>query len=122
MHLECILADAPIQVLPGEPSVYNPIHSDDIIRQIPRLLGVAAVPAVTVNWAGPDVVSVQEWCTYLGHLVGKEPVIEDSQMALPSVAVDVTKMEELVGPAVVNWRDGMRRMVASAHPEIRLPG
>jgi nucleoside-diphosphate-sugar epimerase len=121
MHLECILAAAPIQVLPGEPSVYNPIHSDDIIRQIPRLLGVAAVPAVTVNWAGPDVVSVQEWCAYLGQLVGKDPVIEDSEMALPSVAVDVTKMEKLVGPAVVNWRDGMRQMVASSHPEIRLP-
>lgn len=120
MHLECILAGAPIQVLPGEPSVYNPIHSDDIIRQIPILLGVAAVPAVTVNWAGPDVVSLQDWCTYLGQLVGKDPVIEESAMALPSVAVDVTRMEELIGAARVSWRDGMRRMVASAHPEIRL--
>jgi UDP-glucuronate 4-epimerase len=120
MHLECILAGAPIQVLAGEPSVYNPIHSDDIIRQIPLLLGVAAVPAVTVNWAGPDVVSLQDWCTYLGQLVGKDPIIEESDMALPSVAVDVTRMEELIGSSRVDWRDGMRRMVASSHPEIRL--
>lgn len=120
IHLECILAGTPIQVLPGPPSVYSPIHSDDIIRQIPLLLGVASVPAITVNWAGPDVVSVQEWCSYLGELVGREPVIEPSEMALPSVAVDVTYMEKLIGPAKVRWRDGMRRMVASAHPEIGL--
>jgi UDP-glucuronate 4-epimerase len=120
MHLESVLAGQPIQVLPGEPSVYSPIHSDDIIRHVPRLLEAASVPAVTVNWAGPDVVSVQEWCSYLGRLVGKQPVFEDSQFALPSVAVDVTYMEELIGPAEVRWPDGMARMVASTHPEIQL--
>jgi nucleoside-diphosphate-sugar epimerase len=120
IHLECILAGQPIQVLPGEDSVYSPIHSDDIIRQIPLLLGVASVPATTVNWAGPDVVSVQEWCAYLGALVGREPIIEQTEMALPSVAVDVTRMNELIGPSEVHWRDGMRRMVEVSHPEIVL--
>jgi UDP-glucuronate 4-epimerase len=120
IHLESILAGQPIQVLAGEPSYYSPIHSDDIIRHIPRLLGAAAVPAPTVNWAGPDVVSVQEWCDYLGSLVGKEPVFEETVHALPSVAVDTTYMEELIGPAEVRWQDGMARMVATAHPEIPL--
>jgi UDP-glucuronate 4-epimerase len=120
MHLECILAGAPIQVLPGEPSVYSPIHSDDIIRQIPLLLGVAQVPAVTVNWAGPDVVSVQDWCRFLGQLVGKDPLIQETEVALPSVAVDVTRMEQLIGPSRVHWQDGFRRMVATSHPEIPL--
>lgn len=120
IHLECILAGQPIQVLAGEPSYYSPIHSDDIIRHTPRLLGAAAVPAPTVNWAGPDVVSVQEWCAYLGRLVGKEPIFEETEQALPSVAVDTTYMEELIGPADVRWPDGMARMVAAAHPEIQL--
>lgn len=111
MHLECILAGQPIQVLPGEPSLYSPIHSDDIIRHIPRLLEAASVPAVTVNWAGPDAVSVQEWCAYLGQLAGKEPVIEESQFALPSVAIDTSYMDQLIGPAQVRWTDGMARMV-----------
>lgn len=117
MHLEAIIAGQPIQVLPGEETVYSPIHSDDIIRQIPLLLEAAAVPAVTVNWAGPDVVSVQEWCRYLGGLVGAEPVFEETEFALPSVAVDVTNMEKLIGAAQVAWQDGMRRMVESTHPE-----
>lgn len=120
IHLECILAGQPIQVLPGGPSYYSPIHSDDIIRHIPRLLGAATVPAVTVNWAGPDVVSVQEWCGYLGSLVGKEPIFDETDLALPSVAVDTSFMEELIGPAQVRWKDGMSRMVAAAHPEIPL--
>jgi UDP-glucuronate 4-epimerase len=122
IHLECILSGAPIQVLAGGPSYYSPIHTDDIIRQIPRLLGAAAVPAVTVNWAGPDVVSVQEWCAYLGTLVGKQPVFEETDKALPSVAIDTTFMEELVGPAEVRWQEGMRRLVEKAHPEITLAG
>jgi hypothetical protein len=122
MHLECIIAGQPIQLLPGEPSVYSPIHSDDIIRQIPLLLDAASVPATTLNWAGPDVVSVQQWCAYLGHLVGKDPAFETTDAALPSVAVDVTRMEELIGPARVRWQDGMRRMVAASHPEVALPG
>jgi nucleoside-diphosphate-sugar epimerase len=117
MHLECILAGAPIQVLAGEETVYSPIHSDDIIRQIPLLLEAASVPAVTVNWAGPDVVSVQEWCRYIGSLVGAEPIFEETTAALPSVAVDVTFMEQLIGPAEVRWQDGMRRMVETSHPE-----
>jgi UDP-glucuronate 4-epimerase len=120
MHLESIIAGQPIQLLPGEPSVYSPIHSDDIMRQIPLLLEAASVPATTVNWAGPDVVSVQEWCTYLGQLVGKDPVFEYTDAALPSVAVDVTRMNELIGPSQVRWQDGMRRMVEAAHPELDL--
>lgn len=120
MHLECILSGQAIGVLPGGPSYYSPIHSDDIIRQIPKLLDVASVPAVTVNWAGPDVVSVQEWCAYLGSLVGKEALIEETDQALPSVAIDTTYMEELIGPAQVRWQDGMARMVATSHPEITI--
>ena len=120
IHLECILAGQPVQVPPGPPAVYSPIHSDDIIRQIPLLLSAASVPATTVNWAGPDVVSVQEWCTYLGQLVGKAPRFEESTSALPSVATDVTRMEALIGPARVRWQDGIRGMVASSHPEIPL--
>jgi UDP-glucuronate 4-epimerase len=120
IHLECILAGKPIQVLPGEPSVYSPIHSDDIIRQVPLLLGVASVPATTVNWAGPDVVSVQEWCAYMAGLVGAEAKFEETEFALPSVAIDVTRMEELIGPSRVSWRDGMRRMIESSHPEVSL--
>jgi UDP-glucuronate 4-epimerase len=117
-HMEMMLAGIPIPVPPGGPARYNPIHEDDIIATIPKLLEVASVPATTVNWAGEQTVSLQEWCTYLGSLVGKEPTFEQSEQALRGVPTDVTRMRELVGVATVDWHYGMRRMAAKFHPEL----
>ncbi len=117
-HLELMLAGLPIEVPAGGPARYNPIHEDDLIAMVPKLLEVAAVPATTVNWGGDEVVSLQDWCTYLGALVGREPVFEESAQALRGNVLDVTRMHELVGRTTVGWRDGMRRMAAEFHPEL----
>ena len=66
------------------------MHEDDIITTIPKLLEVASVPATTVNWASDQLVSIQEWCTYLGSLVGTEPTFEQSEQALRGNPLDVT--------------------------------
>lgn len=120
LHLELVLAAAPIAVHPDAPSVYNPIHEDDIIATVPRLLEVASTPATIVNWGGDEAVSIEEWSAYLGELVGAEAVFEHTEQALESVTVDLTLMHELVGHTTVHWRDGMRRMVQTFHPEIEL--
>ena len=117
-HMEMVLGGISIPVPPGEPARYNPIHEDDMIATIPKLLEVASVPATTVNWAGDQIVSLQEWCGYLGSLVGHVPVFEVSEHALRGNTVDVTRMRELVGGTAVDWRDGMRRMAAKFHPEL----
>ena len=117
-QMEMMLAGIAIQVPPGGPAAYNPIHEDDIIATIPKLLEAAAVPALTVNWCGEQTVSIQEWCTYLGSLVGREPVFEESTQALRGNPTDVTRMRELIGGTTVHWRDGMRRMAAKFHPEL----
>jgi UDP-glucuronate 4-epimerase len=117
-HMEMVLGGISIPVPPGEPARYNPIHEDDMIATIPILLEVASVPATTVNWAGDQIVSLQEWCGYLGSLVGHVPVFEMSEHALRGNTVDVTRMHELIGGTTVDWRDGMRRMAAKFHPEL----
>lgn len=119
-HLEQILAGTPIEVRDDDPCTYNPIHEDDLVAQVPRLLERATTPATIVNWAGPDVVRLEEWCRYLGTVVGVSPSFVASDTALRSAAVDTTRMRELIGPARVSWRDGMRRMVAARHPELEL--
>ena len=78
-QMEMMLAGMPIPVPPGGPARYNPIDEDDIIATIPKLLEVASVPATTVNWCGEQTVSIQEWCTYLGSLVDREPVFEEAR-------------------------------------------
>ena len=117
-HMEMMLGGAPIPVPPGGPARYNLMHEDDIIATIPKLFEVASVPATTVNWASEQYVSIQEWCAYLGSLVGAEPTFEESDQALRGNPLDVSYMRELIGPATVDWKDGLRRMAAKFHPEL----
>lgn len=120
LHLDWMLAGTPIVVHSDAPSVYNPIHEDDIVSTLPGLLEAAAVPATTVNWAGHEQVSIEEWCEFMGGLVGVEPELLVTDQTLESVIIDTTRMEELVGPTRVHWRDGMRQMVQARHPELTL--
>ncbi|MDG5485036.1 NAD-dependent epimerase/dehydratase family protein [Mycolicibacterium gadium] len=117
-HMEMMLGGSAIPVPPGGPARYNLMHEDDIIATIPKLLEVASVPATTVNWASEQYVSIQEWCAYLGSLVGVKPRFEESDQALRGNPLDVSYMRELIGPATVDWKDGLRRMAATFHPEL----
>jgi UDP-glucuronate 4-epimerase len=116
-HLELMLAGHPIEVH-SDGARYNPIDHRDIIRLLPALLDVADVDAPIVNLAGDDVVSIEEWCTYLGDLAGCEPRVEASDAAIPSAVIDTTRQHELVGRCEVGWRDGFRDVVQALHPEL----
>jgi UDP-glucuronate 4-epimerase len=120
-HLDALVAGQPIPVHLNRPSTYNPIHADDYIAHIPKLLGVAAVPATVVNWGG-EAVSIEDWCTYMGQLLGTAPQFVYTDQALASMEVDLTRMHALIGPATVAWRDGFRRMMRARHPERALRG
>jgi hypothetical protein len=63
-------------------------------------------------------VSIEEWCTYLGELTGLEPKFERTERTLQSVMTTDARMRELVGPAEVPWRQGMREMVEALAPEL----
>jgi len=117
MHLDMMLKGRPVPVHTDAPNTYNPIHADDILEQIPKLLAVASVPATTVNWAGADQVSIEEWCAYMGELVGMAPTFASTPDTLGSVTTDNTRMHELIGPTTVQWRDGLRRMIEARHPD-----
>ncbi|HWB66610.1 MAG TPA: NAD(P)-dependent oxidoreductase [Mycobacteriales bacterium] len=117
-HLALMMAGQEIAVHPDAPSEYHPLHYDDIVAMVPRLLEIADVPATTVNWGGDERVSVEEWCAYLGELTGLQPKLVASEQSLASVCLDLTKMHELVGHSTVKWRDGFRHLVETQHPEL----
>jgi UDP-glucuronate 4-epimerase len=119
-HLEMILGGMAIDVHTDAPSIYNPIHEDDYIATIPRLLAAASVPATIVNWGGSEEASIEDWCRYMGTLIGVEPKLHATEKTIPSVRIDTKRMLELVGPTRVGWRDGIRRLVRARHPEIDL--
>jgi nucleoside-diphosphate-sugar epimerase len=120
-RLEAILAGRPIRLHPDKPNNYNPIYEDDYVEFGIRAMEVADIPPVVVNWSGSETVSIEEYCTYLGELVGVDPVFEYSADAHTPLWPDVTRMHEVLGKTKVPWREGFRRMVEARHPEIALP-
>jgi nucleoside-diphosphate-sugar epimerase len=117
-HLALMASGQPVGVHPDAPSEFHPIHSDDIVATVPRLLEVASVPATVVNWGGDERVSVEEWCAYMGELTGLEPRTAATDESLASVALDLTRMHELIGHTTVSWKDGFRRMVEKQRPDL----
>ena len=117
-HLAMMEAGQPVAVHVDAPNQFHPIHSDDIVAMVPKLLEVASVPATIVNWGGDERVSVEEWCEYLGSLTGLTARCEPSEQSLASVCLDLTRMHELVGHTTVPWREGFRRMVAAQRPDL----
>ncbi len=112
-HLALMLAGHAVPVRPGGPSRFNPIHDDDILATLPGMLAAASVPATIVNWGGDDETSIEEWCEYMGELVGVEPVFDRTPNTIGGIPTDNTKRQALVGPTAVAWKDGFRRMVAA---------
>jgi UDP-glucuronate 4-epimerase len=120
MHLDWMLGGSLIPVHPDKPNLFNPIHEDDYVAHIPKLLAVAAVPATITNWGGSEPVSLEDWCAYIGQLTGVEPKFIATDKTIGSITMDLTRMHELVGRTTVEWRDGMRRMIQARHPELKL--
>jgi len=73
IHLEMMINGSDIPVHVDAPSVYHPIHEDDIRAMVPGLLGAAGTPATVVNWGGSQSASIEDWCGYLGELTGLTP-------------------------------------------------
>jgi UDP-glucuronate 4-epimerase len=110
-HLALMQAGQEIGVNPDAPSIFQPIHSDDIVAMVPKLIEIAGVPATTVNWGGGEQVSVEEWTAYLTELTGLPAKLVTTDQSLQSVCLNLDRMHELVGHSTVTWKDGFRRMV-----------
>jgi nucleoside-diphosphate-sugar epimerase len=116
-HLLMIKNGTPIPIHTNAPSVYTLIHQDDINRTVSGIVESGTVPARIINWCGQEHVAIEEWCRYLGELIGVEPKFDVTDQTLESVQADNARMQELVGPCEVHWKDGLRRMVEDRHPD-----
>ncbi|WP_183504883.1 MULTISPECIES: NAD(P)-dependent oxidoreductase [unclassified Mycolicibacterium] len=119
-RLQMMLAGKPIRLYPDKPNNYNPIYEDDYVELGIRAMEVAGTPPVVVNWAGSETVSVEDYCAYLGELVGVEPVFEYTTDAHTPLWPDVSYMHQVLGATKVPWREGFRRMIEARHPDLTL--
>jgi nucleoside-diphosphate-sugar epimerase len=120
-RLEMMLQRKPIPLHSDKPNNYNPIYEDDYVELGIRAMEVAAVPPILVNWAGSETVSVEDYCAYMGELIGIEPLFEYTPDAHTPLWPDVTYMHKILGRTRIPWREGFRRMVESRHPELLKP-
>jgi UDP-glucuronate 4-epimerase len=118
IHLDMMLGGMAVPVHTDAPTSYNLLHVDDIVATVPKLLEIASVPATVINWAGDEVVSIEEWVAYLAELTGLEGKTQATDQTLASNVLDLTKMHELVGHSTVPWKEGVRRMVAARRPDL----
>jgi nucleoside-diphosphate-sugar epimerase len=121
-RLQTMLDGRPIRLHPDVPNRYNPIYEDDYVELGIRAMQVAAEPPVVVNWAGSETVSVEEYCEYMGDLVGVKPTFEYRPDAHTPLWPDVTRMHQVLGRTKVHWRDGFRRMIRARFPDVPLSG
>jgi UDP-glucuronate 4-epimerase len=116
-HLMMMRGGAPVPIHADAPNLFNPIHEDDYIAQLPRLIDLASTPASVINWGGPQS-SIEEWCGILGELTGLEPRFEQTDKTIGSVTLDLTRMKQALGEPRVALRDGLDRMVRALNPEL----
>lgn len=102
---------------PPEDVVYCPIHHDDMARQVEAMLLAASVPAMITNWCGDEIVSVRQWCDYVGDLLGTTVVYAPGAPHMSS-GMDATRRRAITGPCTVDWRTGMRRIVDERSSEL----
>lgn len=107
-----------MQVSEDPPTTYSPLHLDDIVGSLPYLLSAASVPTTIVNWGGDETVGVEEWCGYIGELIGTDVTFEPSASAIPSIPLDVARLNDLGFHSTVAWRDGIRRLVETLRPDL----
>lgn len=116
LFLQRVLAGQPIEIPRVGQNWCNPIHTDDIVRQVPLLWNVATVPACVVNWGGDDVVGITDMMNYLAQLSRTVAIYARKDATRETHAFDNTLRKSLIGNCAVGWQDGLRRTL-----EIHLP-
>jgi UDP-glucuronate 4-epimerase len=117
-RLQLMLQGKPVRLHPDTPNNYNPIYEDDYVELGIRAMEVAATPPIVVNWGGSETVSAEDYCAYMGELVGVKPIFEYTPEAHTPLWPDVTYMHQVLGRTKVPWRDGFRRMIEARSPEL----
>jgi nucleoside-diphosphate-sugar epimerase len=122
VNLRHALDGRPILLPRGGNNHLTPIHTDDVVRQVPLLWDAASVPATVVNWAGDDTITDVQMMSWIAELTGVEPAFEESDESRDSFAADNTLRRELIGDCRVSWRDGIARTLAVHFPELAHKG
>jgi nucleoside-diphosphate-sugar epimerase len=86
----------------------NPVFVSDAAAAVVATLGLAN--SVTLNIAGPDVVSLREIAQLAARLLDRVPSFA-SAAAQPDLVASIDRMRATVGAPEMNFEEGLRRTV-----------
>ncbi len=119
--IDCFVATGEVPAPAAGPIYLSPIHVDDIFDLLAPSLSLAATPARVLKWSGDEKV---EWCElfhYVGELIGKRPqFVVDPDFDAASRAQDPALRRSIAGPVATHWREGVRRVLETRHPNLVL--
>ncbi len=120
--IDRMVAGKEIWVNPVEPRGVSLLWEDDAVRLAARSFAVGQVPPVVLNFAGEEQVTVEEYCSFAGELVGRRPRFRYTDQAYPANPLDTTRMREMLGLCQTLWRDGIRTLVERRFPDLLRSG
>jgi nucleoside-diphosphate-sugar epimerase len=93
-----------------DPHPHAPIHLDDIVGQLEAMLDAASTPALIVNWAGDDQVTIQQWAEHAAGYCGRPAVVEVRPTAGTSRSnlADTARRRSITGPCAVAFEPAFR--------------
>ncbi len=117
-RLDLLVAGKPLPVSADGPTYLRPIFEPDVVKLGIAALEAGRVPPLVVNWCGDEVVSLEEYCTFMGQLIDREPIFEPNPAAWAALVPDTTFMHEVLGTCDVGWREGCHMLVEQCYPEL----
>lgn len=110
VRLDRMMRGKEIWVNPTEPRGGSVMWQGDAVRLAIKALDAGRLPAVTVNFCGDEAVSIEDYCTYVGGLLGVEPIFKYTEDTYPANQMDNTFMHEVLGRCEVSWKEGFRML------------
>jgi UDP-glucuronate 4-epimerase len=108
-----VLAGEPVLVYPGLPNRYCPMYETDYVEKAIAAASIASMPPETINFAGSETCSIEDYCSIAAQLSGKEAILQESPGAIYPIWPDTSKMERLLGATKVPPREGIRLVIES---------
>lgn len=107
-----IVHDEEIPLHPRKPNCFRPHWDTDLSRMAATALTAGRTPPLIVNFCGDDIVSAEEYCAYMGELVGKTPrIVYRTEGTYTSLVPDTTLMHEVLGTCQVGWKEMCEKLV-----------
>lgn len=117
VRIQRMLRGKEVWVNPAQPRRGSVMWVDDAVRLAITALEKGTVPPVTVNFAGDDPVSIEEYCAFAGSLLGVEPAFKYTDRTYPANQMDTTRMHAVLGACEVGWQEGFRRLIQACFPD-----